>query len=242
MSDIVIREVTPEITTFSRPFTRFFGAFPMGGRSTAIKLTNGDVWVVASTPLSPETKETVDKMGKVEYILAADLDHHFFLTEWHNAYPDAKMIGVEGLSEKKQAESWKFLGSYGVDEAGTRYGYEDEIEAHYFSGFSKKDVAWFHKSSQTLIVADLIFNLPATEQYSKSRSSSKLAFFFPRFAPDSNFHKNFVWKEGANKEAMRQDARTVLEWDFQRIIMCHGDVIEVDAKSAWESAYSKYLP
>lgn len=49
------------------------------------------------------------------------------LAEWHNAYPDAKMIGVEGLSEKKQAESWKFLGSYGVDEAGTRYGYEDEV-------------------------------------------------------------------------------------------------------------------
>ena len=47
--------------------------------------------------------------------------------EWHNAYPDAKMIGVEGLSEKKQAESWKFSGSYGVDEAGTRYGFEDEV-------------------------------------------------------------------------------------------------------------------
>jgi hypothetical protein len=34
----------------------------------------------------------------------------------------------------------------------------------YFSGFSKKDVAWLHVSSQTLIVADLIFNLPANEQ------------------------------------------------------------------------------
>ena len=66
------------------PFTRFFGAFPMGGRSTAIKLTNGDVWVVASTPLSLETKETVDKMGKVEWVTAT----------LHFAYSEVTDIGI----------------------------------------------------------------------------------------------------------------------------------------------------
>ena len=34
----------------------------------------------------------------------------------------------------------------------------------YFSGFRNKDVAFLHAPSKTLIVADLIFNLPATEQ------------------------------------------------------------------------------
>jgi len=34
----------------------------------------------------------------------------------------------------------------------------------YFSGFKNKDVAFLHSPSKTLIVADLIFNLPATEQ------------------------------------------------------------------------------
>jgi hypothetical protein len=28
--------------------------------------------------------------------------------EWKTAYPEAKMIGVEGLEEKKKGESWKF--------------------------------------------------------------------------------------------------------------------------------------
>ena len=70
----------------------------------------------------------------------------------------------------------------------------------YFSGFSKKDVAWLHVPSKTLIVADLIFNLPATEQYSKSSSSGKLPFFIPKFEPTSSFHKKFVWDEGKDKE------------------------------------------
>ena len=54
----------------------------MGGRSTAIKLSSGDVWVIASTPFSDETKAAVEKLGTVKYILAADSDHHFFLSEW----------------------------------------------------------------------------------------------------------------------------------------------------------------
>ncbi|TCD65752.1 hypothetical protein EIP91_002236 [Steccherinum ochraceum] len=242
MSDIVIRQVTPEITTFSKPFNKLFGLLPMGGRSTAVKLSDGTVWVVASTPLSPETKEAIDAMGLVEYIMAASADHHFFLTEWQKAYPEAKIIGVLGLAEKKQAESWKFTGSYGVDPAGTTYGFEDEIQATYFPGFSKHDVAWLHLSSKTLIVADLIFNLPATEQYSaSSKPKAKPAFFLPKLEPYSEGFRKFLWGEGKDKEAMKRDAKTVAGWDFERIIMCHGDIIEKDAKKAWESAFAKYL-
>jgi len=54
----------------------------MGGRSTAIKLSSGDVWVIASTPFDDETKEAVEKLGTVKYIVAADADHHFYLCAW----------------------------------------------------------------------------------------------------------------------------------------------------------------
>lgn len=47
-----------------RPFGPRF--FPTGGRSTAIKLGSGDVWVLASTPLTSETKQAIDAMGPVK--------------------------------------------------------------------------------------------------------------------------------------------------------------------------------
>jgi hypothetical protein len=34
----------------------------------------------------------------------------------------------------------------------------------YFSGFKNKDVAFYHPSTKTMIQADLLFNLPPTEQ------------------------------------------------------------------------------
>lgn len=49
-----------------RPFT-VFGFLPWGGRSTAIKLSTGDVWVLASTPLTEDTKATLDRLGPVKY-------------------------------------------------------------------------------------------------------------------------------------------------------------------------------
>lgn len=48
-----------------RPFARF-GVFPVGGRSTAIRMRDGGVWVLASTPLDAETKEKLGELGPVK--------------------------------------------------------------------------------------------------------------------------------------------------------------------------------
>jgi len=239
LPDLVIREVTPEITIFSKPFARF-GILPFGGRSTAIKLSTGDVWVLASSPLTPDTKTAIDKLGPVKWIMGADAVHHLYLAPFKKAYPDAKVIGVEALIAKKKAEGLVLDGAYGADPPDTKYGFEDEIKACYFSGFANKDVAWFHIASKTLVVADLLFNLPGTEQYSKSKSSPKVPIF-GKFDPWGGFHKRFVWSQGKDQDAMRRDAKIVASWDFNRIIMCHGDVIETDGSKAWAAAYSKYL-
>lgn len=75
----------------------------------------------------------------------------------------------------------------------------EQIEAIYFSGFNKKDVAWFHKPSKSLIVADLIFNLPGEEQYSKSRRR-KSGLLTKNLNPYTYFHKNFIMGETNDRE------------------------------------------
>ncbi|THU83081.1 hypothetical protein K435DRAFT_435838 [Dendrothele bispora CBS 962.96] len=236
--EIVIREVTSNVWTFSAPFK--LGILPFGIRSTAIRLSNGDVWVLASTPLTEQTKEGIDKLGSVKWIMNSSLAHHFHLGEFKKAYPDAKLIGVNGIGEKKSAEGLVFDGEYGKDlDVETRYGFEDEIKSCYFSGSASKEVAWYHTASKTLIVGDLMVNLPATEQFSKSKTSAKLPFI-NTLSPSGMLLKRTLWGSGLDKDAMRRDIKTVSEWDFERIILAHGNIIEKDAKKAWENAYSKY--
>ncbi|KIO34794.1 hypothetical protein M407DRAFT_90077 [Tulasnella calospora MUT 4182] len=236
-TSVIIREISPGVWTFSKPFARF-GLFPVGGRSTAIKLKDNAVWVLASTPLTDTTKAKLDELGEVKWIVGPDAVHHLYLGEYKRSYPQAKVIGVEPLVDKKKDE-FQFDGVYGQDPADTKYGFESEIDACYFSGFANKDVAFCHRPSKTLVIADLLFNLPAKEQYSKTWSVPIIGNL--GLGPLSYMHKQFVWAAGHNKEEMRRDAKTVAGWDFTTIIPCHGDVIEKEGDKAWREAYKWYL-
>jgi len=244
-SDTVIREVAPGIWIFSKPFTRFH-LLPLGGRSVVIKLSTktegkSDLWVLASTPLINETKEKVDELGEPKYLVSPDSDHHLFLAEWKRAYPEAMLIGPAAVASKKK--DLEFRGVYGRDSEGTLYGYEDEIEARYFSGFIKEDIAFFHKPSKSLIEADLVFNQPCTEQYSIVGGSGKVPFLGAVLTPYSSQAKKILWKTVKKDgfDAMKEDAVAVSGWDFERIIPCHGDVIETDAKNAWNDAMKWHI-
>lgn len=207
-----------------------------------IKLSNGDLWVTASTPLDSATKSKLEDLGgRVKYIVGLDAVHNLYLPEFKATYPDAKLIGVPEHLSKPNLKELKFDGVYGVDPEGTRYGFEDEIKACYFSGFLNQDVAFNHIASRSLIEADLLFNLPANEQYSKSKSSGNIPIFGSLLNPYSWAHRRFVYNAGVDKDAMKRDARTVAGWDFDRIIPCHGDVIDTGGRKAWLEAYKWYL-
>jgi flavorubredoxin len=40
---------------------------------------------------------------------------------------------------------------------------------------------------------------------------------------------------------IRRDAKRVAEWDIERIIPCHGDVIDHGGSDAWASTYEWFL-
>ncbi|KAF8636334.1 hypothetical protein AX16_010990 [Volvariella volvacea WC 439] len=237
----VIREVVNGIWTFSKPFARW-GFVPFGGRSTAVRLRNGDVWLLASTPLGPETRKTIDNLGPVKYIVSPDLEHYLFLADYKKAYPEAKMIAAQEVVDNMAAgpnKDLKFDGVWSTDN-NTNYGFEDEIKYCFFSGFKNKDTAFLHVPSKTLIQADLLFNLPAKEQYSKAGGPSHVPLL-GKMNAFTWLHPRFLWSLGVDKEAMKRDAKTVDSWDFERIIPCHGDVVEEKAKAAWKAAYKFYL-
>lgn len=87
---LVIRQVTPDIITFSLPFTRA-GMVPIGGRQTAVKLPNNDIFIYVSSPHSPATAETIARMGgPVKYLVTPDGEHGMYIEDYHKAYPEAQ--------------------------------------------------------------------------------------------------------------------------------------------------------
>jgi hypothetical protein len=96
---------------------------------------------------------------------------------------------------------------WGQDAPGTAYGFEPSIQHCFFSGFANRDVAFFHPASRTLVEADLLFNLPAREQYAQAggvRWPWTLLGGYLR--PDTWMHRRFASAQGSDKEYVRRAA------------------------------------
>lgn len=97
---LVIRDIpnTP-FTTLSVPFLRF-GRIKIGGRATLVKLQTGNVAVFSPVALTSEVKAKVKALGPIRYIIAPDAEHHLLVDTWAKEFPEAELVGPEGLPEK----------------------------------------------------------------------------------------------------------------------------------------------
>lgn len=229
---IKARQVTDGIWIFSRPFTRFH-VLPLGGRSVAVRLSNGNVWVLASTPPTEETKQQIDSLGTVAYICSPNLDHHWFLGHFKEAYPNAKLYGPKPLGEKRKDLSFD---GFFLKEKEAPFDFEEEITVIPFEGTALSDVAFYHRASKTLIVGDLVYNLPNTESM-----PSAFGFLFKTFSPGGAMHKKLIAGSVQDRDSVVAAAKQVDGLDIQRIIPLHGDVIEADAHAKWKLAYQELL-
>ena len=228
------------VTTFSRPFKRL-SLFHIGARSTAVTLSDNTLMLFSPTLYDNVTEAKLKTMPTVAYLVALDQEHYLNINRYKEIYPNAKVIAPESLSSKNVPIDIAFT----EQDREKSFGPQGEIKAVYFHGFQNKDIAFLHIPTKTLIQADLMFNLPATEQYSQAEAphvsqSFPTSFFAWMLQPGHNAHRRFLWY-GSKTADMKRDAKVVSGWDFERIIPCHGDVIQRDGKKLWDAAYSWYL-
>ncbi|KAF2477439.1 uncharacterized protein BDR25DRAFT_249401 [Lindgomyces ingoldianus] len=249
---MVIREVVPNaITTFSSPFLRF-GKIKVGGRGTVVRLRSGALAVFSPTSLTDEVKATVEKLGEVKYITALDAEHHIFLGPWHAAYPSAKVIGPEGLPEKRTKQknenvpfSYIFKAKQPLPSIDPEF--DAEFEYEYVYAHPNKELVFNHKPTKTLIQADLIFNYPATEQFSKTGVSAATGILTKLFgsltSTTGNGQKRFIWYaiSSGDRAGYGASVSKIDKWDFDRIIPCHGDVIETGGKGVFQKLMEWHL-
>lgn len=190
-------------------------------------------------------------MGTIKYLIAPDYEHHIFLTPWHKEYPEAKVIGPEGLDDKKKKEDIKFDVIYTKANKDTQKvdaEFDQEFDVEYVPGHANKELAFNYKREKTLIEADILFNLPAIEQYSKSEDNPHKGFLSGIFngifntTGSSLAHRRALWYGVVkDKSSFNQSMAKIDSWNFDRIIPCHGDVIETGGKGIFRHVMKWHL-
>lgn len=119
---------------------------------------------------------------------------------------------------------------------GPRLEWKDEIDQLVVKGNAlDNEVVFFHKPSRSLIVADLCFNIPPDRSNFTSAIAGVLGVL-DQMAPSRNFKVMT-----RNASLVRQTIKRVLKWDFQRVILSHGNIVEIDAKTKFKQAFAYLL-
>ncbi|EMC94981.1 hypothetical protein BAUCODRAFT_34980 [Baudoinia panamericana UAMH 10762] len=256
---MVVRNVTPNIKICSTPFLRF-GYIKVGGRGTIVALQSGNLAVFSPVAMTATVKKELATFGngQVKYITALDQEHHIFLEEWHKAFPDAKVVGPDTLPEHRDKQGyfqipkdrWVLMRS--ADRAGgfsVSEEFDREFDTEYNSSHPNKELIFRHKPTRTLIQADLFFNLPAYEQFSKTQMNPTSGILTRLFSAMNNtrgeaiWQRRFIWYaiSAADRNGFNQSIGRIAKWDFDRVIPCHGDVIEQNGKGTFEKVFKWHL-
>jgi hypothetical protein len=189
------------------------------------------------------------------YMSINSLQHHIFLGEWHKEYPNAKIIGVEGLPEKRakqKNEDVPFATIFKKSELGkTKIDpeFDGEFDYEYVPSHPNKELVFCHKPSKTLLVADYFSNLPATEQFSKTNESPTTGIWTRLFTSVTNTQgtaigqKRLLWYglSSSDRPAFNAGAARINGFNFDTIVPCHGDVIESGGKGIFEKVFEWHI-
>ncbi|KAK9447390.1 uncharacterized protein V1518DRAFT_82439 [Limtongia smithiae] len=249
----VLRVLNPTISIYSTPFLRA-GLFEIGARSTCISLSDSTTMLIAPVPYEEESAALVGTKD-ISYIVAPDIEHHMAIKSWKDKYPAAKIIGPAGLGVKKAKEGvtvdYEIPASL-ADKSLTpkEIGIEDPLLEDAFrfvfmQEHSNKEVVILHIPTKTMIEADLLFNLPAAEQYSKSSTNPRTGVLQRMFngvmTPSSSWYKHMLKATIGEKAGAKKCLTAINEWDFTSIVPCHGDVIDTEAKETFDKVFAPFL-
>jgi len=211
------------------PTVSFFG-FPYPTRMAVARLSDGDVWVWSPIALTRELADDVRSIGPVRYIVSPNKLHHLFLQEWADQWPDARLYAPPGLAHKKAA-----LHFYAelVDQTGPPW--EADIDQVIFRGsFAMTEVVFFHRSSRTAIVGDLI------QRFSESKTSGWQGVVMrlgglvgEHGSTPPDWRASFVRRRPA-----RAALQKVLELNPERLLIAHGSCAQTGAAEIIKTALS----
>jgi hypothetical protein len=225
--DQELRSLAPDLWVADRVFRN--GPFDVGARMTVIRLRGGGLFLHSPVQLDPPLRAQLDALGEVRAVVAPNRHHHLFAGDYPAGYPDARLFAAPGLPRKRP--DLKFADELGDTPPAL---WSREIEQHVFRGAPfLGEVVFFHPSTRTLLFTDLVFNIP-TGGRGASRLFYSLVGAEGRFGP----HRLARWFFIRDRAAARESVEHVLRWDFDRVIMSHGDVLEHGGREAVRHAFA----
>ena len=232
--DTRLHEYVPE-TIWTKKYPIHYAGCDFFARATFVRLANGDLWVHSPCPVDEEVAEEVKQLGPVAHLVAPGSYHYFHVSAWQEAFPDATTWICPGVERKRPDLEFDWILSDHAPEPWQAEMEQILVRGNRFIW----ELAFFHRASKTLILTDLVENIGDETE----GTNWVLKFWWkavmhmwdtPKPAPEYQLG----WKD---KAAAKRSLERILAWDFERVIIAHGENLEQDAKEAVRRAWASPL-
>lgn len=202
--------------------------FPV--RMIIARLNDGSLWLHSPAAITDALAEELRALGPVSAIVQPNLFHHLHAQSTVERYPTSNVYGPPGLGKKQKKLSFEEL-----DDVAPVWGKDFEM-LHVRGAPMLKEYVFFHKKSKTLILTDLVFNMMEVRGF--------LTHLILRLV---GAHKKLAQSRSIrmmvqDKAAFGKGLSEILGWDFERVSMAHGEIIDDGAKVQIQRAFSPSLP
>lgn len=198
------------------PTVRFFG-MPYPTRMVVMKLNDGSLWIYSPVAATFEQAVRVEEIGPVGHLVSPTPLHDWRLKSWAGFFPRARVWKASALGDVPPP-AW-----------------ERDIDQVAFRGSAVlSEIEFFHRRSRTLIMADFIQNFQAMPRRPLRNMLLRWGGILQGGAP-RDLRLSFLGKR--RRRMGRESLRGILSWDFDKLIVAHGDCVDTDAKAFVERSF-----
>lgn len=229
----VLQPLGPSIWTVEGPSAMDLLVVPYPTRMTIVRLDGGDLWIASPVSVSKQLLDDVAALGPVRHLLSPTPRHHWRLEPWSALFPEASLwscaLGPATLG-RRSLPARRLV-------ASPPPAWAEQIDHAVFRGLGFEELTFFHRPSKTLIVEDVL----QSHQLRAGARLSNTAIRAGGIADPGGVPRDIkalAWRS----KAARRWAETILDWDFETVVMAHGPVLHgSEARTFVERALGQWV-
>ncbi len=198
---------------------------------TVVTLPNEGTLVLSPDRYSPQHLAELEGFEPPFYCLIPSRFHSLFLSDYFHRCPDWQFFGLPSVLGEFSSHPNSFHNL-----AKLPLPLSSQFNICVLRGIPRIDeVVLFHQLSRTLIVSDMLFNLPAdVDIFSKLAHSAMGVYGRPAA---SRFFKSSI----RDKCAFASSFAEVMKWDFVRVVVGHGQPVTENAREILMQSYADFI-
>jgi hypothetical protein len=200
---------------------RLPGGSKLPSRTTIVRQASGGVIVHSPLAFDDATAKEIESIGEVRALVAPSCIHFLFLKAAMERWPKAQVLAAPGLERKVKGLAFEPLPANGVADA-----LGDDLRVRRIEGVPYiTEHVFLHPKTRTLVVTDLVFNVYETRGFT-------MKLFFWIMGAWAKTAQSRMWRIlTKDRPAAARSVSDVLAWDFDRVVVAHGNVVESDANA-----------